>query len=245
MKYNEHLIVRLIQWHGLYSPKDYVLSYLMEFLRDGFTTNRDIEWLLSSDTTSRRSMEMYGNRIIIKKIDNEIHLGDIYDNTKTFTSYFHAKNTLFVQAIKGWIEICNIRPEAIDVFYDGTTINFVASRSDCVAMFVNNENHYESIKITSPLSYFLASTDMQDIAHIKQLVMNRSQQRYNNTETSLMIDDAMITIWYANKLFSDFGMSFEKSIFLTMLDDWQQILENKPSKVDVFYDGKTVWFETE
>ncbi len=244
MNFKNHLIVRLIQRRRFYTSKDHVLSYLMEFLRDGFTTNRDIEWLLSSDTTSRRSMEMYGNRIIIKKIDNEIHLGNIYDNTKTFTSYFHAKNTLFVQAIKGWIEIYNIRPEAIDVFYDGTTINFVASRSDCVAMFVNNENHYESIKITSPLSYFLASTDTQDIAHIKQLVMNRSQQRYNNTETSLMIDDEMITIWYANKLFSDFGMSFEKSIFLTMLDDWQQILEDKPSKVDVYYDGKSVWFET-
>ncbi len=244
MNFKNRLIARLGKEDtAYYYPKDRYLENLTRFLVEDLTSEFHEGWILSKSET------LGSNFLILKKHGEFIYLCDIVD--KCLVNNFHAKRSFFIQLIYAWRKAIQNEPAEIDVLYNGSEINFKIREksSNFVTQLVRDENRAYRIseRYVTIMGCFLQDLTYNSISIIKKNMIKGGTYQDEQTNTfieSQSDEESFVIIKYKNVLFHYFGIAFEKPTFIQMLDDWQQILEDKPHQVDVFYDGKTVWFET-
>ncbi len=205
-------------------------------------TSRWYEWL-DKWIISKRNF-MGGDILSLRQYDGNIYFGLDFD--KPFRSYYTIKDVTLLKMISSIRTIMEQSPKAINVYYYNDEFCFeVNNESDCFeSSLTRNNNRYEiSIEYETLLVKLLENLSIATIKFLKSKIMFGKLSCIDQKEYYVSIQDNYVELGYKCKKLVQFSYELKCDVFFKMLDDWQQILEDKPYQVDVYYDGKSVWFE--
>ncbi len=206
-------------------------------------TSRWYEWL-DKWIISKRNF-MGGDILSLRQYDGNIYFGLDFD--KPFRSYYTIKDVTLLKMLSSIRTIMEQSPKAINVCYYNDEFCFeINNNSDYFESYLmRNNNRYDtSNEYETLLSKLLSTLSSQVIKNLKKKITSHGLPCIDQKEFFVTIKDNYVVLSYKCKKLVQFSYELKCDVFFKMLDDWQQILEDKPSKVDVYYDGKSVWFET-
>ncbi len=240
------IIARLCKTSShIYNSIDRWSNPISHLLYDAFSINSLVDWAIIES-----SKPLIGNAIMLENIENCIYWKSaLYIHAN---SYFSMSLKHFIVMLHSWQQVSEEMSSAIDIVYDNKQILFKTSTKSggFVATIIRDNDSYTMQESKTALGLFLIEITNNDIEHVKELVSSKIKKLHLYSDVTIEVKPtrdsqlASISLRYNTPEIHNFGIAFTQSTFLKMLDDWQQILENEPSKVDAYYDGKSVWFET-
>ncbi len=185
-----------------------------------------------------------GNLLSLRKKNGFVHFQ--YDFDKSHRSFYSIHNITLLKMLSSIYAIMQQSPNAINICYYDNEFCFESNNVPnyfelSLVKTVNGyivSNEYETL-----LSKLLSTLSSQVIKNLKKKITSHGLPCIDQKEFFVTIKDNYVVLSYKCKKLVQFSYELKCDIFFKMLDDWQQILEDKPGKIDVFYDGKTVWFE--